>query len=427
MTTSDAARILSDLLRIDTTNPGRQERPAAEYVADVLDQAGVPCTLLENSPGRTNLVARIPGSDPSRPALLVQGHLDVVPAVADEWTVDPFSGEIRDGYVWGRGAVDMKDMVAMVLTVIREWTTAGRRPSRDLVIAFMADEELGSKEGARWLTAQHPGFFADCTEAIGEVGGFSVSVADDVRVYLVQTAEKGLAWLRLHATGQPGHASFVHPGNPVTALARAVTRIGDHEFPSYLRPDVAVLLRELEPVVGRELDPANAGEWLPHLGGLARMIGASLRNTANPTRLSAGYQHNVVPSEAEAIVDARFLPGHEDELMTELRRLAGEGVDLEVMVHGPAIETTFDGALVDAMCSALRAEDPGAIPAPYLLTGGTDAKVFGPMGIRCFGFNPLRLPADLDFSGLFHGIDERVPVSGLEFGVRVLDRFLLAC
>lgn len=423
----EVVEILHRLLRIDTSNPGKAERPAAEAVAELLAEVGIACQLLEGAPGRTNLLARIQGRDTSRPALLIHGHLDVVPAVASEWTVDPFSGELRDGCLWGRGAVDMKDMIAMVVAVLRHWARIGAQPDRDLVIAFMADEELGSITGARWLVAEHPELFADCTEAIGEVGGFSVTLDEQARLYLVQVAEKGLAWLRLRAAGHPGHGAMIHPDNAVTRLATAVSRIGAHEFPTHLLPEVGILLRELEPLIGAELDPQRSADWLPRLGGLARVIGASLRNTANPTRFDAGYQHNVVPSTAEAVVDARFLPGHEAELMSQVAELAGEGIDIETLVHGVAVETAFDGALVEAMCAGLRAEDPMAIPVPYLLTGGTDAKVFAPLGIRCFGFCPLQLPADLDFSALFHGIDERVPVAALEFGVRALDRVLLKC
>ena len=419
--------ILSDLIRIDTTSPTRVERPAAELVAALLDDVGIESRIYEGEPGRANVIARIPGTQPNRPALLIQGHLDVVPAQAGEWSVDPFSGEVLDGCVWGRGAVDMKDMDAMVIAVLRQWAREGRQPPRDLVVAFLADEEVGSVAGARWITARHPDLFTDCSEAIGEVGGFSVSLGEQARLYLLQTAEKGLAWLRLRATGRPGHGAMEHPDSAVVRLASAVSRVGAHEFPVHARPDVLALLRALEPVVGRSLDPDRADEWLPELGGLARMVGASLRNSANPTRLHAGYQNNVVPSRADATVDARFLPGFEEELMADLSRLAGDGVDIELLTHGISVETDFEGALVDAMCAALRAEDPGAIPVPYMLTGGTDAKVFSPLGIRCFGFAPLRLPPDLDFSALFHGIDERVPVMSLEFGVRVLDRFLASC
>ena len=424
---SEAATLLHELIRINTTNPTHVERPAAEWVATKLDEVGIASQIIESAPGRASTIARIEGTDRSRPALLIQGHLDVVPAESGEWSVDPFAGEIHDGFVWGRGAVDMKDMDAMVLTVLRHWAREGRKPPRDLVVAFLADEEMGSAQGAHFLVEHHAELFADCSEAIGEVGGFSVSLNEQARLYLVQTAEKGLAWLTLVATGTPGHGSMLQPDNVVTRLASAVSRIGDYQFPVVVRPEMATLLKALEPIVGSELDPLKSEEWLPHLGGLSRMIGACLRNTANPTRFDAGYQHNVVPSRAEAVIDARFLPGQEDELMADITRLAGEGIDVEVFVRGDAVEAEFECSLVDAMCVALRAEDPGAIPVPYLLTGGTDAKAFSRLGIQCFGFSPLLLPADLDFSALFHGIDERVPIDALEFGVRVLDRFLTSC
>ena len=424
---SEVATLLSELIRINTTNPTHVERPAAEWVAATLDEVGIASQIIESAPGRASTIARIEGTDRSRPALLIQGHLDVVPADAGEWSVDPFAGEVHDGFVWGRGAVDMKDMDAMVLTVLRRWAREGRKPPRDLVVAFLADEEMGSAQGAHFLVEHHAELFADCSEAIGEVGGFSVSLNEQARLYLVQTAEKGLAWLTLVATGTPGHGSMLQPDNVVTRLASAVSRIGDYQFPVVVRPEMAALLKALEPIVGSELDPLKSEEWLPHLGGLSRMIGACLRNTANPTRFDAGYQHNVVPSRAEAVIDARFLPGQEDELMADITRLAGEGIDVEVFVRGDAVEAEFECSLVDAMCVALRAEDPGAIPVPYLLTGGTDAKAFSRLGIQCFGFSPLLLPADLDFSALFHGIDERVPIDALEFGVRVLDRFLTSC
>ncbi|CAB4939877.1 MAG: M20/M25/M40 family metallo-hydrolase [Actinobacteria bacterium] len=424
---SEAATLLHELIRINTTNPTHVERPAAEWVATKLDEVGIASQIIESAPGRASTIARIEGTDRSRPALLIQGHLDVVPAESGEWSVDPFAGEIHDGFVWGRGAVDMKDMDAMVLTVLRHWAREGRKPPRDLVVAFLADEEMGSAQGAHFLIEHHPELFVDCTEAIGEVGGFSVSLNEQARLYLVQTAEKGIAWLRLVATGTPGHGSMLQPDNVVTRLASAVSRIGDHQFPVVVRPEMATLLKALEPIVGAELDPLKSEEWLPHLGGIARMIGACLRNTANPTRFDAGYLHNVVPSRAEAVIDARFLPGHEEELMADITRLAGDGIDVEVFVRGDAVETEFECSLVDAMCAALRAEDPGAIPVPYMLTGGTDAKAFSRLGIQCFGFSPLLLPANLDFSALFHGIDERVPIDALEFGVRVLDRFLTSC
>jgi len=419
--------LLSALIKINTSNPTHVERPAAEWVAEQLADVGIESQILEAAPGRASTIARISGADSSRPPLLIQGHLDVVPAEASEWSVDPFCGEVIDGQVWGRGAVDMKDMDAMVLAVVREWQRTGRVPPRDIVLAFISDEEANSWKGARWLVEHHADLFADCTEAIGEVGGFSVTLDNDIRLYLIQAAEKGLAWLRLRANGRPGHGSMIHEYNAVTALAEAVSRIGGHKFPVVMTDTVRRFIDDLAEITGLPLDSDNPEHALPKLGALSRMIGASLRNTANPTMLSAGYKTNVVPSSAEATIDARFLPGQGEELLATIDELIGDKITREFISHDIAVETSFDGPLVEAMAAALRQEDPAGHVVPYLMSGGTDAKAFSTLGIRCFGFAPLQLPADLDFSSLFHGIDERVPVDALKFGVRVLDRFLSHC
>jgi acetylornithine deacetylase/succinyl-diaminopimelate desuccinylase-like protein len=425
---SDAVvELLSDLIRINTSNPTHSERPAAEWVAEKLAEVGIDSQILESEPGRASTIARISGTDSSRPPLLVHGHLDVVPADAAEWTVDPFAGEVRDGYVWGRGAVDMKDTDAMVLAVVREWARTGRKPPRDIVLAFVADEEAGGRKGAHWLVEHHPDLFADCTEAISEVGGFSVSLGSDLRLYPIQTAEKGIGWLKLVAEGRPGHGSMLHDENVVTRLAAAVSRVGNHDFPIVITDTVRRFLESIAEITGLAIDPDDPGPALSKLGGLARMIGATIRNTANPTMLDAGYKANVIPSRAEATIDARFLPGQEEAMLATIDELIGDGVTREFINRDIAVETSFDGDLVDAMSAALRAEDPGGHPIPYLMSGGTDAKSFSTLGIRCFGFSPLLLPAELDFTALFHGIDERVPIDGLAFGVRVLDRFLAGC
>ncbi|MFK3985230.1 M20/M25/M40 family metallo-hydrolase [Micromonospora sp. NPDC050397] len=421
--------ICRDLLRIDTSNTGDNatsagERVAAEYVAAQLAEVGIGAELRESAPGRTSLVARIPGTDPGRGALLVHGHLDVVPADASEWSVDPFSGEVRDGYLWGRGAIDMKDFDAMTLAVVRQWQRTGVRPPRDIVLAFTADEEAGGDYGAHFLVERHPELFDGCTEAIGEVGGFSYTVNDDLRLYLIETAEKGLDWLRLHAKGRPGHGSMIHDDNAVTALAEAVARVGRHRFPVVLTPTVRTFLEQVSELLGIQFDPDDPETAIAKLGPIANLVGATIRNTANPTRLDAGYKDNVIPGRATATIDCRSLPGQSELLLEQLRQVIGPDIEVEYVHRQPAVETSFDGELVDAMAAALRAEDPGARPVPYMLSGGTDAKAFQRLGIRCFGFAPLRLPADLNFSALFHGIDERVPVDGLQFGVRVLDRFL---
>ena len=431
MTAEDeVAALCSDLIRIDTSNYGDHsgpgERPAAEYVAALLSEAGLEPVVLESHPGRTSVVTRIAGEDQGRPALLIHGHLDVVPADAADWAVPPFSGEIIDGTIWGRGAVDMKDMDAMILAVVRQRMREGRRPPRDVVLAFLADEEAGSTWGSRWLVENHASLFDGVTEAISEVGGFSATIGGR-RLYLVETAEKGMAWMRLTARGTAGHGSALQHNNAVTELAEAVARIGRHEWPTRLTPSARAFLEAAADALGLEFTPDAVPQVLAKLGPLARMIGASLVNTANPTMLNAGYKVNVVPQVATASVDGRFLPGHEQEFLIELDSLLGPGVEREFIHRDVALETTFDGILSEAMTAALLAEDPGARAVPYCMPAGTDGKAFSRLGIRCFGFAPLRLPADADFFGMFHGVDERVPVDALRFGVRVLDGFLDRC
>jgi acetylornithine deacetylase/succinyl-diaminopimelate desuccinylase-like protein len=421
--------IARDLIRIDTSNTGDTatsagERAAAEYVAAKLDEVGIASTIYESEPGRASLVARIEGGNSERGGLVLHGHLDVVPANAPDWQVDPFSGEIRDGYLWGRGAVDMKDMDAMILAVVRQWAREGRRPPRDITLAFFADEEAGSVKGAHWLIDNHPEVFDGATEAVSEVGGFSLTVTDDLRLYLIETAEKGIHWLRLNARGKAGHGSFTHDDNAITTLSEAVSRIGRYQFPLVFNDSVKQFLEGASDALGIELDPGEPELVVAKLGPIARMIGATLRNTANPTMLDAGYKANVIPGTASATIDGRVLPGQEKEFIAKIRELAGPDVEVETIIEQIPLETTFDGQLVDAMADALRFEDPGARPVPYMMSGGTDGKALSRLGIRCFGFAPLRLPPDLDFASLFHGVDERVPLDGLGFGVRVLDRFL---
>jgi len=426
----EVASLCSDLIRIDTTNRGDHsgpgERAAGEHVAALLAEVGLAPEILESHPGRASVVTRMAGEDPSRPALLVHGHLDVVPADAADWTRHPFAGDIADGVVWGRGAVDMKDMDAMILATVRQRMREGRRPPRDVVIAFLADEEAGGTWGAQWLVDNHPWLFEGVTEAIGEVGGFSATIGGQ-RLYLIQTAEKGMAWLRLTARGTAGHGSMIQPDNAVTELAETVARIGRHEWPVRLTPSAQMFLIAACDALGLDFSPGNVREVLGKLGTLAKMTGATVTNTANPTILNAGYKVNVVPQAAVAEVDGRFLPGYEEEFLTELDSLLGPGVQREFVHHDVALETTFDGDLCGAMTAALLAEDASARTVPYCISGGTDAKAFSRLGIRCFGFAPLRLPADLDFFGMFHGVDERVPVAALQFGVRVLDHFLDRC
>ncbi|WP_329460426.1 M20/M25/M40 family metallo-hydrolase [Streptomyces sp. NBC_01497] len=420
-----------DLIRIDTSNYGDHsgpgERAAAEYVAEKLAEVGLEPQIFESHKGRASTVARIEGEDPSRPALLIHGHTDVVPANADDWTHDPFAGEIADGCLWGRGAIDMKDMDAMTLAVVRDRMRSGRKPPRDIVLAFLADEEAGGTYGARHLVDNHPGLFEGVTEAISEVGGFSFDAREDLRLYLVQTAEKGMHWMKLTVDGTAGHGSMTNTDNAITELCEAVARLGRHQWPVRVTKTVRSFLDELSDALGTPLDPENMEATLAKLGGIAKMVGTTLRNSAAPTMLGAGYKVNVIPGQATAHVDGRFLPGFEDEFLTDLDRVLGPRVRREDVHADKAVETTFDGNLVDAMQIALSAEDPIARAVPYMLSGGTDAKSFDDLGIRGFGFAPLRLPPELDFAGMFHSVDERVPVDGLKFGTRVLDRFIDHC
>ncbi len=294
------------------------------------------------------------------------------------------------------------------------------------MLAFVADEEAGGTKGAHFLVDNHPELFADCTEAISEVGGFSVTLADQHRLYLIQTAEKGIGWLRIKASRRPGHGSMIHSDNAVTAIAEAVTRFGRYEPPVVLTDTMRSLLDTVAELTGVGYDEDKPDQALEQFGGMARMLGAALRNTANPTMIDAGYKANVIPSGAEAVIDTRFLPGHDAQWAQTVKDLVGEDLTFEWIHQDAAVETGFDGALVDAMAASLKAEDPTGVPVPYLMSGGTDAKSFSQLGIRCFGFSPLLLPPDLDFTALFHGIDERVPVDALAFGCRVLARFLAA-
>ncbi len=426
---ADVVELCRDLIRIDTTNfgdqPGPGERKAAELVATLLDEVGIESELWEAEPGRTNVVARWGGdeAEDSQSPLLLHGHLDVVPANADDWRVHPFSGEVEDGMVWGRGAVDMKDFDAMLLSTVRARARAGVVPSRPLVLCFTADEEAGGTKGAGPLVDQRPDLLEGCREAIGEVGGFSTTVRGR-RLYLIEAAEKGMAWMRMTAKGNAGHGSMVHPDNAVTTLTSAVARIGQHRWPVRLTPTMQVLLAAVAELAGTEATPENAESLIEEFGPASRMLGAVIRNTVNPTMLEAGYKVNVVPGEATAHLDGRFLPGYEDEFLATLAELAGPDVQIEHLTKMGGLETPYDGLLAEAMTASILEEDPDAVVAPYLMSGGTDAKHWERLGIRSFGFAPLRLPADLDFTALFHGVDERVPVDALEFGARVFDRFL---
>ncbi len=428
----EVAQLVSELIQIDSSNYGNDDGPgeaaAADYVEQRLREVGIECERFTTTGDkRQGVIARIAGTDPERGALLLHGHLDVVPAPEPDWEHPAFSGLIDDeGMIWGRGAVDMKDMDGMMLAVIRNWARLGVAPERDVVALWLPDEEAGGAHGAGWLVENRPELFEGVTEAVGEVGGFSVTFQDDLRIYPIQTAEKGITWLKIAATGSAGHGSFLHHDNAVVKLCDAAAKVGSYQHSVHLTPAAKEFVTRVQELTGVDLDLDDPHDCVKKLGALGRVVGATVRNTSNITMLDAGYKANVVPDSASAVIDGRYLPGHQEEFVAHLKELVGPDISTEVISILPSVETTFDGATVDAMAAALKSEDAGAHPVPYLMSGGTDAKHFDRIGIRCFGFSPLLLPADLDFFGMFHNVNERVPVSALTFGVRVLDRFLRA-
>jgi acetylornithine deacetylase/succinyl-diaminopimelate desuccinylase-like protein len=429
---ADVTRFAADLIRIDTTNRGggdARERPAAEYVATRLSEAGVEPALLESAPGRANVVARVSGSEPGAPALLVHGHLDVVPADPSSWSVPPFSGEIRDGVLWGRGAVDMKNADAVLLAVVSRWARSGTRPRRDLVLAFTADEEDTADFGARWLVERHPELFEACTEAVGESGAFTFHAGDGQRLYPIASAERGTAWLKLTARGRAGHGAKPNPDNAVTRLSEVMARIGAHRWPVRLIPTVSAAVEAIAAAAGQRAPAAGFGalgpeDLLAYLGRAGALVAGTIRNSANPTMLRAGYKVNVIPDEAIGYVDGRVLPGWEDEFRATLDELTGSHVSWEYAHQDRPLEAPLGAPVMASMTQALLTEDPGSTIVPYCMSGGTDAKHFARLGMTCYGFTPMVLPPEYDYYAMFHGTDERIPLSALESGVRVMDRFL---
>ena len=420
---SETARIARDLIRINTSNRGggdaNPERPAADYVASYLEGLGLASQIFESAPGRASVVARVEGSDRELPALVLHGHLDVVPADPAGWTVDPFEGVVKDGMLWGRGAVDMKDMDAMILTAMAEILRAGEKPRRDVILAFFADEENGGEYGASYLVDHHPELFAGAGTAISEVGGYSIDV-EGQRAYLIQTGEKALDWIRLRARGTAAHGSRVWHDNAVTRLAEAIAALGRHEWPLALCDTTRDLIDELARILGEDPRTVDPETLVLRLGRGGGFIQASLRNTSNPTVLDAGYKHNVIPDTAEALVDVRSLPGEQSGILERVQAIVGDDIEIEIVHSDVGLEVPFSGELIEAMTASLKLHDPDARVLPYLLSGGTDNKSLSRLGITGYGFAPLRLPADFDFPGMFHGVDERVPLEALEFGHSVL-------
>ena len=420
---SETASIARDLIRFDTSNRGEgdanPEYDAAAYVSRYLEQLGLAPVTIESAPGRASVIARVAGADASLPALVLHGHLDVVPADPANWSVDPFAGVVKDGMLWGRGAVDMKDMCAMMLTAVAELLRAGEQPRREVILAFFADEENGGVFGAHYLVTHHPELFEGAATAISEVGGYSIEL-NGSRAYLIQTGEKALDWIKLRARGTAAHGSRVWRDNAVTRLAEAIAALGRHEWPLALCDTTSELIAEIAKIYGEDPETVDAEQLILRTGKAGGFIQASLRNTSNPTVLRAGYKHNVIPDTAEALVDVRSLPADQPGILAEIQRIVGDDIEIETVHSDVGLEVPFAGEAVDAMIESLRLHDPEAKVLPYLLSGSTDNKALSRLGITGYGFVPLRLPADLDFPGMFHGVDERVPLEALDFGHRVL-------
>ncbi len=422
-TLSETVRIARDLIRIDTSNRGggdaEPERPAADYVARYLTELGLEPQIIESAPGRASVITRIEGREPELPALVLHGHLDVVPADPANWSVDPFAGVIKDGMLWGRGAVDMKDMDAMMLTSIAEILRSGDAPRRTIILTFFADEEAGGGLGSQFLVENHPELFAGAGTAISEVGGYSIDVSGE-RAYLIQTGEKALDWIRIRARGKAAHGSRLWPNNAVTRIAEAVVALGRKQWPIGLTNTTRELIAALAEILGEDPHEVSPTELIMRLGAGGGFIQASLQTTTNPTVLHAGYKHNVIPDSAEALIDVRALPGEQELVRSQLQEIVGDDIEIEYLTSGIGFEVPFEGEAIEAMKAVLEKHDPGAKVLPYLLSGGTDNKWLSMLGITGYGFVPLRLPKDLDFPGMFHGVDERVPLDALDFGHRVL-------
>lgn len=420
---------LQELLRIDTTNPPGNEIRAARYLEGVLSEEGFEPLVMESAPGRGNLVARLKGSGEAPPLILLS-HLDVVPAEAEKWTHHPFGGELAEGYIWGRGAVDMKNLTAiemMVLILCRRYQLPLKR---DLILVATADEETGGKLGAGWLAEHHPGLL-EAEYAINEGGGFPILVGGK-SFYTCQVAEKGVCWMKLIARGKPGHGSIPHDDNAVLHLARVLDRLGRAEPPIHLTDTVAEFLRriaqEQERDVASQIEDFLVGkaerlnlEELPIDPFIALMLNAMLHNTFTPTILRAGSKTNVIPSEAIATIDGRVLPGQEKAaVLGELVEAIGEEMEKRVEEFRPGLETSFATPLYEAICQVMAQHDPEGIIVPYMVTGGTDAMHLAKRGVKVYGFCPTRYDPGLSPLELAHAHDERISQENLLFGTRVI-------
>lgn len=428
--TEEAVGWLKDLLRIDTTNPPGNERAAADYIARILDREGIRYEIHESEPGRASIVARLEGAGAAGP-LLLNGHLDVVPADPEHWTHPPFDAVEADGCIWGRGAIDMKNMVTMGLMTLVLLKRQGVPLDRDVIFAGVADEEAGSLKGSDWLVEHHPDLVT-AEYVLNEVGGHTLWMGE-TRFYPVQVAEKGICWFEIKARGKPGHGSMPHPHNAVVKLARAIERLGTTRLPQHAVPVVETFLRTVakgapfpqKHALPLLLQPRLADYLLDVLGKVnpeqAMGINAMLRNTASPTILGGGRKVNVIPSEATVQVDGRTLPGQTvHQFLAEVREVVGDEVELNVLVQHDGVTFPSETPLYDAIERVLGQHDPDGRPVPYMIPGFSDSFAYAKLGATCYGFSPVRLPKDMNFTAMYHGHDERIPREGFAWGLRVL-------
>ncbi len=424
-----ALEYLQRLLRINTSNPPGNEREACDYIGRILQGEGIPFEIIESAPGRANLVCRLHGDGSHLPVLL-NAHLDVVPAEREFWTHDPFGGEIDKGFVWGRGALDMKHMAIMSLMTIILLHRHKISLKRDLIFAAVADEEAGGNYGSGWLVDHHPEKIR-AEYALGEIGGLSRSI-NGKNIYLVQTAEKGICWLRIKAKGESGHGSLPSWNNAVSKIGKAAHRLGSVGLPFHLTPETESFVRTLaehQPfpngwILRKVLNPRWSRLILDRIvpdQAMARSLYAGLHNTANPTVVRGGDKVNVLPSEATLEVDGRTLPGQTPEdFVREVRTVIGDDYEVEITQCMAAVSTSPTDPILGNMAEALNRYDPLAVVVPFMAPGFTDAKHYSRLGTRCYGFSPVKLPDDFDFTELIHGHDERIPVEGFRFGLQVL-------
>ena len=428
----EAVRDLQKLLTFNTVNPPGNEALAIDYIRQRLDENNIEHVTV-HSEGRPNLVARIKGTGENGGGLLLTGHVDVVPVEAEHWDADPFGAEIRDNYLFGRGAIDMKNMIAMCLQVMILARKSGQKPRRDLIFAAVSDEEQGCRHGSQYLVENHPEL-VDADYMIGEVGGFNLDI-NGVRYYPIQVAERGIARIKLTATGLPGHGSVPHGNMAVISLAKALDRLAQHRLPQHTCHTVKRFISALaaaQPAPARWVLPLLLNSTLSPLvlnyllpdQGTADTFRANLSNTVTPTVIEAGDSINVIPGKASACLDGRLIPGQTaEDLIQEIKPYLGDNISIDLLSSHPGRENPpGDDPLYQAICSNIVKHDPEGIPIPYMVPGFTDAGYFGELGMRCFGYTPVRFPREdnIQFKELFHGHNERIHVDGFRWGVGCL-------